>query len=132
MVRNIVDRFFDRYDFFVVTRNYDSRTDRRPYTSVVTDAWNQVGNAKVFYCSRKTLTSNAFSRLISEITPDLVLLNSPFSTPTILFLFLKRKKKFRDLPVIIGACGSLSFGALSIKRLKKSVFLKFASLVGLY
>jgi len=132
MVRNIVDRFFDRYDFFVVTRNYDSRTDRRPYTGVVTDAWNQVGKAQVFYCSKKTLSSKTFSHLISEIAPDLILLNSPFSTPTILFLFLKRKKRFCDLPVIIAACGSFSVGSLSIKRVKKWGFLKFASLVGLY
>ena len=51
-VVNLVDRFCDRYDFFVVTRNYDSKGDTVPYTSVETDVWNKVGSP--------------FSRLIEE------------------------------------------------------------------
>jgi glycosyltransferase involved in cell wall biosynthesis len=132
MVRNLVDHFFDQFDFHVVTRNYDSRTDRSPYTSVTSNAWNQVGNAKVFYCSKETLTRNSFARLIAEIAPDLVLLNSPFSKPSILFLSLRRRGPIRRLPVVLAACGALSDGSMSIRSIKKRVFLRFAAFAGFY
>jgi glycosyltransferase involved in cell wall biosynthesis len=132
MVLNIVNRFFDRYDFFVVTRNHDNRRDQKPFTTVQTDAWNSTGNARVFYSSKKNLNRSFFAKLIIEVAPDLILLNSPFSTPTIIFLLLRRKKRFRDIPVILAACGSLSKGSLSLKRVKKWVFLRCAGLVGLY
>ena len=46
-VANLVDRFCDRYEFHIVTRNYDSPSDTTPYTSVRTGEWNEMGNAKV-------------------------------------------------------------------------------------
>jgi len=86
----------------------------------------------VFYCSKRSLNRRVFADIVLEVTPDLVLLNSPFSTPTLIFLLLRLKKRFRDIPVILAACGSLSKGSLSLKRLKKTIFLKFAAFLGLY
>ncbi|MEO7673181.1 MAG: hypothetical protein ABIU09_03775, partial [Pyrinomonadaceae bacterium] len=51
-VVNLIERFSDRYDFFVVTRNYESKGDKKPYTTVRSDNWNAVGNAQVWYFSR--------------------------------------------------------------------------------
>lgn len=132
MVLNIVNLFFDKYDFFVVTRNYDSKSDKRPFTTVETDDWNSVGNARVFYCSKKSLNRKAFAGILREIGPQLVLLNSAFSTPSIIFLLLRKRRVFRDVPVVLAPCGSLLEGSLSVKPLKKWFFLKCARAFGLF
>jgi glycosyltransferase involved in cell wall biosynthesis len=131
-VVNLVERFFERYDFFIVTRNFDSRIDRTPYKTVETDQWNRVGNAEVFYFSPKNLNQNKFVELINEIRPDAVFLNSAFATPVIKILTARRKKKFEDVPVILAPCGEFSKGALSIKPLKKKLFLRLAKTFRLY
>lgn len=131
-VVNLVDRFADRYNFYVVTRNYESKGDRKPYTTVRSDAWNQVGNARVWYFSKAAFTVDAFANLVNEITPDMVFLNSALSTPVIKFLTARRRGLFSDLPVVLAPCGEMSAGALSLKPVKKKLFLMYANTVGLY
>jgi len=44
----MVDRLGDRFEFHVITRNHDGG-DPTPYTTVQANAWNSVGNARVYY-----------------------------------------------------------------------------------
>lgn len=131
-VVNLVDRFCDQYDFYIVTRNYDSKGDTTPYTTVKSDDWNQVGNAKVYFFSKKNHTQKKFAELVNEIQPDTFFLNSAFATPVVRFLSARRKKLFADIPVILAPCGEMSKGALSLKPLKKKLFLKYAKTLNLY
>ncbi|MFL6374787.1 MAG: glycosyltransferase family 4 protein [Pyrinomonadaceae bacterium] len=132
MVANLVERFADRYDFFIVTRNYDSKGDRRPYTSVQTDQWNTVGPAQVFYFAKGTLTIHKASELLLSVKPHIVYLNSAFSMPVRQFLRARRKGVGRELPVILAPCGEMSDGALAVKPFKKKLFLKLALASALY
>jgi glycosyltransferase involved in cell wall biosynthesis len=131
-VVNLVDRFAGQYEFFVVTRNYESKGDKKPYSTVRSDAWNQVGNARVWYFSKATFTVSAFAGLVNEVEPDMVFLNSALSTPVIKFLTARRKGLINDVPVVLAPCGELSAGALSLKPIKKKLFLLYAETVGLY
>ena len=131
-VVNLVDRFCHLYDFYVVTRNYDSKGDKKPYTDVKTDEWNQVGNAKVYYFSPANLNRNCFAKLVNQTKPDAFFLNSAFATPVIKFLMARRNKMFAEAPLILAPCGELSDEALALKSLKKRVFLKYAKSFNLY
>lgn len=131
-VANLVDRFCDRYDFFIFTRNYDSKEDTTPYTSVITGEWNTVGNANVFYAAASAITADKCAALVLEIKPDLVFLNSTFSTPVVKFLMARKRGTLGDVPVIIAPCGELSKDALSLKPLKKKAYLGYAKIRGLY
>lgn len=131
-VVNLIERFRDRYDFFVVTRNHDGKADRKPYDQVKTGEWNAVGSAKVFYINARQLTVRAFSDLIKEIKPDIVFLNSVFSTPSITFLRTRKNAQLSRVPVIVSPCGELAGATLKLKATKKSLFLKYAKLTGLY
>ena len=131
-VLNLVDRFSDRYEFFVVTRNYESRGDTKPYTTVRSDEWNEVGNARVWYFSKAAFTVEAFARIVNEIQPDAVFLNSALSTPVVKFLTARRKGLFDTVPVVLAPCGEMSDGALSLKPVKKKLFLLYANFVKLY
>ena len=131
-VVNLVDRFSDRYDFHIVTRNYESKGDRTPYTTVRSGAWNRVGNAEVFYLAKENYSLKNFVSLVREVGPDVVFLNSALSMPVVRFLTIRRKKLVHQVPVILAPCGEFSSGALSIKPLKKKLFLTYAKTVGLY
>jgi len=129
---NLVDRFKDRYDFYVVTRNHDGKSDRKPYDQVKSGDWNTVGPAQVFYLSPGQLNVRSFSDLIDEIKPDIVFLNSVFSRPSITFLRTRKKPKYSGIPVIVSPCGELSAATLRFKAVKKRTFLTYARLAGLY
>jgi glycosyltransferase involved in cell wall biosynthesis len=129
---HLVERFSDRYDFFIVTRNYDGKTDKRPYTTIKTDDWNKVGEAQVFYFSAKNFNQIAFAALVNEVNPDTFFLNSFFSTPVVKFLSARRKKLFPDVPLVLAPCGELSKASLAVRGLKKKLFLRYAKTVGLY
>lgn len=131
-VANLVDRFQDRYAFYIVTRNHDGKADKTPYEGVTTGEWNTVGPAKVFYMNGKMLNRRTFTRLIDETRPDIVFLNSVFSTPSITFLRTRKNPGISGIPVIVSPCGELARAALKLKAAKKKLFLQYAKLAGLY
>lgn len=131
-VANLVDRFCDRYEFHIVTRNYDSPGDTTPYTSVRTGEWNEMGNAKVYYAAASDLTAAKCAALATMVDPDVVLLNSVFSTPVVKFLVARRKRLTPECGVVLAPCGELSDGALRSKSLKKKGYLAIAKATGLY
>jgi glycosyltransferase involved in cell wall biosynthesis len=132
MVANLVDRFNDRYDFFVVTRNYDSRSNRVPFDVVKTNEWNTHGGARVFYAADDMWSRRFCKRLYDEIRPDIALLNSMFSTPAVNFMLARWSGKAEFSPVVIAPCGNLSTAALRNKSLRKRAFLLLAKAIGLY
>jgi glycosyltransferase involved in cell wall biosynthesis len=131
-VANLVERFCDRYEFYIITRNYDSPGDTKPYDSVKTNEWNRVFNAKVYYADAAELTPKRIASLFNEVAPECVFMNSVFSTPVVKYLFARRAGLVLDTPSIIAPCGELSLGALKSKRLKKKAYLSLAMLRGLY
>lgn len=129
---NLVDRFSDRYEFFIVTHNHDGKTDRTPFTSVRSDEWNTTGAAQVYYASRKSFTVRLTAKLAADISPDLILLNSVFSKPSYSFMTAFERKLVRGIPVLIFACGEFSKPSLKVRRLKKKLFLAVAKFFGSY
>lgn len=130
-VVNLVDRFCDRYDFFIVARNYDGREDPTPYTEVKTADWNTVGNARVYYLSDEMLGMRTIRRLIREVSPDAIFLNSYFATPSVILYFLRFLGIDRDIPLILAPCGNLSERSIGLKPLKKRSFIFVSRLLGL-
>lgn len=131
-VVNLVEHFHHVYDFYIVTRNYDSKGDTQPFTEVTTDEWNKTGNAQVFYFSKKNFNVKKFAGLVNQIEPDAFFLNSAFALPVVKFLTARRKKLFAARTVILAPCGEFADGALSVKAPKKKLFLRYSKLVDLY
>lgn len=131
-VVNLIDRFSSEYDFYVVTRNYDSRDDKTPYTSVKTGEWNKVHNANVYYASNSLITQRNFKDLVTSISPDLIFLNSVFCTLSVKFLIARKRGLIPDIPVVLAPCGELSTPSLSLKKAKKRTFLMISKLFHLF
>lgn len=131
-VVNLVEHFADEYDFFIVTRNYESKGDRTPYTSVRSSEWNEVRGAKVFYLDKADYSLRRIASIVGDVDPAAVFLNSALSTPVLRFLSVRRKQMIKAVPVIVAPCGEMTAGALSVKPLKKKLFFAYAKAVGLY
>lgn len=128
---NMVERFGDRYDFFVITRDHDGRYDKSPYTTVRIGDWNAVGKAQVFYVSAKDMKISTIRRLVGEVDPQAIYLNSFFATPANYLLWLRRAGKVK-CNVILAPCGELIAGAMQLKSAKKKSFIWIAKLLGLH
>lgn len=131
-VANLVDRLRDRYDFFIVTRNHDGRNDLAPYTDVITSEWNSVAGAEVFYLAPKQISLGFFRTIVGQIKPGLIMLNSSFSRLAILAMLLRRLDNSANVPMIAAPCGEFFPGALSLKPLKKRIYLSAARTFGLF
>ncbi|MBK9216022.1 MAG: glycosyltransferase [Chloracidobacterium sp.] len=128
---NMIDRFSGRFDFRVVTRNHDGPHNLKPYESINIGEWNDLGNCQAYYLSRLDVRSSTIRKLIDEVKPDAVYLNSVFSPLTIRTLFLRRLGNF-DVPVILAPEGELCVGALTLNPMRKAIFLAGARTIGLY
>jgi glycosyltransferase involved in cell wall biosynthesis len=131
-VASIVERFSDRYEFFIVTGNRVARTAPEKIQGVKEAAWNTIGEAQVYYIDERRLNDESIRNLISEVNPDFVFLNSVFSTQTVRYLQARNRRAIENLPTILAPCGELLPGALAIKAFKKKVFIAYAKLRGLF
>lgn len=129
---NMVDRFSGEFDFFIVTLDRDLG-ESVPYQGIKLSEWVTVGKARVMYLAFGDLTVGKVERLVDEIVPDVIYLNSFFdSLFTQRVLWARRLNRLSNTPVILATRGEFSPGALGLKRFKKSAYLWFARLMGLY
>jgi glycosyltransferase involved in cell wall biosynthesis len=129
-VVHMVERFKNRFDFRIITRDHD--VDGIPYLSVKANEWNEIDDVAVFYVSKNNIKISKIRELIFEVNPQVIYINSVFSTFSVFLLVLRRLKLVRDLPVILAPEGELTDGSLQIKALKKKTFITFAKIAGLY
>jgi len=129
---NIVDRFGDDYDFRIVTRDHDGKTDKVPYPNISYEGWTGIGKSMVRYLAKDRIRIGELRKIIKSVSPDIIFFNSYFSTLTIFVLLLRRIGFVKRVPMIIAPQGELSDGALGLKPSKKTAFLRFASRLGLY
>lgn len=129
---NLVESLKNSFEFFVITRDHDGKSDSKPYTNVKYDVWNEIGNGKVFYLPSREITVRRLAELSESVAPDAVYLNSVFSELVVRFLVAKRLGKVSNLPVIDAPIGNLAPGAINLKGRKKRVYLMAARVLGLY
>ena len=121
------------HDVWVVTGAHD--LGEKEALDVKRDAWNEmkVGDAsiQVRYCSKGTLDRRTWARILDEIKPEVLHLNSMFSKVHAL-IPLRLTQKRASMRVVLAPRGMLGSAALSIKPLKKRVFLSVARMLDLF
>ena len=128
-VANMVKVLSKYHEIFVVTRNTDFNSTT-PYENIKPNTWIKEDWGAVKYFAETELTEDNFASIFKEIQPDYIHLNSFFS-PKFTLLPLKLAKK-NQVKSILAPRGMLGAGALAIKKLKKSIFIKQAKLRGIY
>ena len=118
----IVKSLGKRYDFYIFTRDRDLG-DEVPYKNLEQNIWLKADSCNVIYLSPDCWTLANLQRLIQNLSPHLLYLNSFFSTSYAQKIyFLKLTGKITG-KVLMSPRGEFSPGALEIKSLKKSIYL---------
>lgn len=131
-IANLVKAFEEVYDFDIITSNRDYG-QKDPYPNIETDTWiRQTENSRVWYCASDTQSYRHFRRLVQDIDYDLLYLNSMFSLRYTIFPLWNSRAAKPQTPVLLAPRGMLHAGALSLKPLKKKIFLKALNLSGVY
>jgi hypothetical protein len=119
------------YDISILTsdRDYGQKV---PYPDIVPDTWVAHGpHCRVWYCSAEARSYRHFRQLISETAYDLLYLNSMFSVTYTIFPLWNSRSLKPEVPVLLAPRGMLHAGALSLKPLKKKLFLRALRLMGM-
>lgn len=127
---NMVAALSEYFEFYIVTRSCDYM-EKTPYTHVHTDKWNVLPDGSwVYYLSAENLCKKQIEYLVTEKKYNLVYINGLYSYFfSILPLILVKKYKIK---AIVAPRGMLASGALSIKPVRKMLFLSYARMRGLY
>src|SRR5687767_4565074 len=126
--KNIITTLSNDYNFCIFTSDRDLG-DSEPYTNIKRDTWMNLSNgAVVWYASPEFLRSSNIRKVISEVSPDVVYLNSMFSTTfSLMPLWILRRLKFNGR-IILAPRGMLNTSAVFRKKWKKKIFLSLFSL----
>ena len=123
---NLTDTFGTEYDFRIMCLDRD-HGDMAPYPDIVLDGYNSVGKAKVWYT--RQFTKEAVERLAEDA--DVVYVCGPYNDYARIAMRLKKSGKLKA-PLYIASMGSFSAEAFKIKGLKKSLYIKYMKLAGMF
>jgi glycosyltransferase involved in cell wall biosynthesis len=118
-------------DIAIFTRDRDLGSNR-PYEGICADTWSESDHGQIFYASPKTFGARGLQRATTEREFDLLYLNSFFGYRSSIQMYVSFRRATGHLPILLAPRGEFSPKALSIKRLRKRVFLALVRLLGLY
>lgn len=128
-IRSLVYYLKDEFDISIYTSNYDFG-EKETYKNIEFNKWLEIDGAKVYYSSKVTL------REINQILSldfDWIYLNSFFSFKfSILPILIKKyfiKNKSR---ILLAPRGEFSPGALSLKKIKKRIYINLFKNLKIY
>lgn len=118
----------DSYEIFVLTSDRDLG-DESPYPSIDSDRWIRFRGHHVYYAS--SLGKATLQKIIGEISPSSIYLNSMFSTRFAVLPMLLVGLGMISIPVFLSPRGMLKTSALRQKSYKKQAFIRLARLMGI-
>lgn len=127
---NFAQAMGDEFDIAIVTRDHDYKTAGR-YAGIK-EGWNQLGKARVWYCSDEEFNQQTFEKLIKETSPILL-----YASGTITSYFSHNKYAFRaarkcNVPILITPDGDVCTNAMHTKKLKKIIATILCRLTGAF
>ncbi len=129
---NLVKALGADIDFRIVTLDRDPESDP-PYPSVRPGTWQTGVGAEVLYLPRTAVSVRRLVQEIKAVSPQVIDLQGFFDPVfTILVLLARRIGFFFGVPLLLAPQGVFSPGALSLKFLKKAIYVRLAQVVGLY
>ncbi len=129
-IENMVAQLGDQFEFWLMTSDRD--LDGVPYENMPVNQWVRVGKANVFYATPDRFNMKTLRRLLLEVKPDVVYVNSFFARLPIKYLTLRRLGLIPSFPTILAPRGEFSPSALHLKSRKKRVYIRVSKLIGLY
>lgn len=127
-ISNMLNLLSEKYSFKIITRDKDS-FENKPFQNVKVNQWNLLLNCSAFYNNLKL----SLRRVINDTSFDMYYLNSLFDYHFSIKVILLRKLGFIPRKnVLLAPRGELMTGALSVKKLKKRVYIILSRLFNFY
>ncbi len=131
-VANLVDALGGEYDFSIITSDRDY-AQKDAYPGIEADTWVTLSpHCRVWYCSAEAGSYRHFRRLIADTEYDLLYLQSMFSLRFTIYPLWNSRSNKPEVPVLLAPRGMLHAGALSLKPLKKKLFLALLRITGIH
>lgn len=129
-IQGMVDYLGDDIDFSIVTSDRDSG-DAEPFSGITTQTWVSLGESRVCYVTDPSLQK--LSCVLEEQPWDILYLQSFFNWRfTIRPLLWRKFGRLKANRVLLATRGEFSQGAISIKPLRKRLFLWFSKVLRIY
>ncbi len=125
-IQNLCEATGEDIKYYIITTNHD-KGDSHVLDGIL-PGWNQVGKAQVQYLPDALEKGKEFDRLVLEVTPDLIYLQSLFDF-NYTFHLLRIAKK-RKIPCLLAVRGELSDGVFK-KKYKKIPYIFLLKRMGL-
>ncbi len=126
---NMIDQLKDKYYFSIITRDTDFG-ETKAYSNIKSNQWNEIDEYhRVYYVSNDQLTKQFIKTKIEE-SSNTIYLNSLFSK--FFTIYPLQFAKNLNKKIVLAPRGMLGLGALSIKPLKKKVFITGSKIIGLF
>lgn len=119
-IKNFCDLLHSDIEMYIVTSNHEHGSDT--VLENITDGWQKVGNAQVLYLAEKNKNIFTLEKIVKDIRPNWIYLNSLFDAKNVLPL-LHIAKKFK-IKVLLAPRGELCEGAFK-KKYKKIPYILF-------
>lgn len=129
-IYSLIKTLQDTIDFYVITMNTDIASSKE--YSVKSNEWTKYDNINVFYFSKKTFSFNQLIKVINNIHPNVIYINSFWSYKFSILPLILKKIRALKYPLILAPRGMLESGAMDIKSLKKNIFIIFSKLIQIH
>ena len=124
-IRNFCNLVGDKCDCSIITRDHEYQEKMR--LEGIEEGWQHYGSCQVLYLRSENLGLLRYLKIIDEIKPQLIYINSLFDARfTIPLLICGR---IRKIPCLIAPRGELAHQAVSRKAYKKKPYLKIFRLL---
>jgi glycosyltransferase involved in cell wall biosynthesis len=130
-VENLVRLLSADLDIYIFTGDRDLN-DTEGFAGIPLDNWNEYAQGiHVYYATPVNQTRAGFRKIIKDVNPDVLYINSLFSK-NFAIRPLMISRSFGNLKTVVSPRGMLRGSALSFKPLKKKFFLSYARLISLF
>ena len=127
-VYNIVQTFKEEAEWYIVTSTKDLG-ESKELEGIIKNKWTIHQNINVIYIDDYNQNVETYKKLINEIEPNVIYLNSLFSKNFTLLPIQAYRQLGLKTKLIIAPRGMFSKGALAIKPLKKKLFFNFINIL---
>jgi len=129
---NMISHLKDDFNFKIICSSFDLN-ESKMLDGIESGVWTKAPDGtEILYINPLQLNFAFIQRMINEVNPDLIYLNSIYSKFYTLYPLWANKKRSDHIPVIIAPRGMLGKGSLAQKAFKKKVFLMLAKALGLF
>ncbi|MGP4074850.1 glycosyltransferase [Halobacillus sp. K22] len=117
-ISNFSELLKDKLDIYIVASDHEKGSKER--FKGISSGWNERNEAKVMYLREKEINYKGLKKIVKEVDPDLIYVNSFFRAQSTIPA-LKISKKL-NIPCLLAPRGEMCKNAFNMKKYKKRIY----------